>query len=1033
MSGTGFKAALSIAVGTLACCLVLVTGASASEASPAPSAVPVVQSGAFPTFQWPEAHGNQRLTGLSGDTSISAANAGQLGVRWMANMGSQSLSSPVVAYNQTLGQTVVYAGTEGGWLTAYNEASGQTIWSVNIGTAIRSTPVVAGSSIWVVATYSPRLIKLNAATGAQQCATTPLYALGEASPVVATPPGGQPTIFMGSVDQAQNGPVYAFHTVDCSAVWQNAPYPQGGGVWDFISYAVDAPTTAFPNGEPLVLFGTSDPDGEMYALDATTGALVWRFQTEAVNNDSDVGAGVAVSAPGVNGIADGVAYTSGKDGITYAVDLTTGAPIWNYVFEPHEVANGSRSTPALAGNQLVIGTSEGTFALNATTGALIWHYVLPAGDENLGAVAIEGPIGQRVVLTTNLYGQFQVLSLATGALLYSYQTGSYIGSGPAVVDGNVLFTSADGFLYDFAPGGASSGSPTTAVTAPTANSTIANPGQLVISGTASAPAGVGLVQVLVQEDGQSGTWWSAANSTWEAGPFNNPATVASPGATSTTWSLTVPLAARGTIFEVWSSAVDANGIADIRSDASTPSASHETFTVLPSTTAPTVQASATRVAPGGSLTVTGGGYQPGEQVAIDIVTSPVTQLADVVATAQGTIPATPVTIPASADFGPTGLTAQGLSSGDTGSTPVIVSNNWSQFGDTASRTGTENNDNDIITNVAVDGRYFFDLLYNFPADGPINTSPAVDSGMAFFGDDSGSLYSVNVHSGAPVWQRTYPTGIDSSPAVDGGAVFFGTKGSTMKAVNELTGANIWSMPTSSAVESSPAVSGGIVYVGTDNGTVYAFDETTGAQQWATKLSGAIHSSPAVDLVHSTVVVGDRSGHVTALAKAGGKVEWSALTGAAVIAAPMVNAGKVYIGSMDHTEYSFNGATGAPLWTYLTQGPITSNTILVSPTKVAVGSEDGTLYYLNPTTGKVLNTYVAGSPIVGLAGSPRIVVATLQNGQAVGNRIGGQETTWKNYGNGTALATAPVINNGDIFVTGLDGNLYVFGTPGRPAY
>ena len=291
-------------------------------------------AGALPTYQWPEAHGNPRLTGLSGDPSISTANAGQLGVRWMANMGSQSLSSPVVAYNQALGQTVVYAGTEGGWLTAYDEASGQTIWSVNIGTAIRSTPVVAGSSIWVVATYSPRLIKLDAATGAQQCSTTPLYALGEASPVVATPPGGQQTIFMGSVDLAQNGPVYAFHTADCSAVWQNAPYPAGGGVWDFISYAVDAPTTAFPNGEPLVLFGTSDPDGEMYALDAVTGALVWRFQTAAVNNDSDVGAGIAVSAPGVNGFADGVAYTSGKDGITYAVDLTTGAPIWSYVFEP---------------------------------------------------------------------------------------------------------------------------------------------------------------------------------------------------------------------------------------------------------------------------------------------------------------------------------------------------------------------------------------------------------------------------------------------------------------------------------------------------------------------------------------------------------------------------------------------------------------------------------------------------------------------------------------------------------------------------
>ena len=114
------------------------------------------------------------------------------------------------------------------------------------------------------------------------------------------------------------------------------------------------------------------------------------------------------------------------------------------------------------------------------------------------------------------------------------------------------------------------------------------------------------------------------------------------------------------------------------------------------------------------------------------------------------------------------------------------------------------------------------------------------------------------------------------------------------------------------------------------------------------------------------------------------------------------------------------------------GPVVSNTVFLS-TKVAVGSEDGTLYYLNLHTGDVVNSYVAGSPILGVAGSPRIVVATLKNGQAVGNRIGGQETTWKYYGDGTALATAPVVNNGNIFVTGLDGNLYVFGTPGRPAY
>ena len=153
-----------------------------------------------------------------------------------------------------------------------------------------------------------------------------------------------------------------------------------------LSYAVGAPTPAHPRGEPLVLFGSADPDSKAYALDAITGATVWHFQTlqRPAGCDCDVGAGITIGLPGGNGFKDGVAYVSGKDGIAYALDLTTGALIWKYVFEDPIVVNGARSTPALVGNQLVFGTSEGTFDLNATTGALNWHYVLPGVDENLG-------------------------------------------------------------------------------------------------------------------------------------------------------------------------------------------------------------------------------------------------------------------------------------------------------------------------------------------------------------------------------------------------------------------------------------------------------------------------------------------------------------------------------------------------------------------------------------------------------------------------------------------------------------------------
>ena len=49
-----------------------------------------------------------------------------------------------------------------------------------------------------------------------------------------------------------------------------------------------------------------------------------------------------------------------------------------------------------------------------------------------------GPTGSQVVAFGDLDGTFRVLSLATGAQLYSYQTGNYMAAGIAETDGNLL-------------------------------------------------------------------------------------------------------------------------------------------------------------------------------------------------------------------------------------------------------------------------------------------------------------------------------------------------------------------------------------------------------------------------------------------------------------------------------------------------------------------------------------------------------------------------------------------------------------------
>ena len=104
--------------------------------------------------------------------------------------------------------------------------------------------------------------------------------------------------------------------------------------------------------------------------------------------------------------------------------------------------------------------------------------------------AIVGPPGQQVVVFGTLGGVVHVVSLATGASLYSYPTGSFITvHHRADFDEPALHVdSADGFLYDFGLGGGNGAAPTTAVTAPANGSTVPYPsGELDISAMVRRP------------------------------------------------------------------------------------------------------------------------------------------------------------------------------------------------------------------------------------------------------------------------------------------------------------------------------------------------------------------------------------------------------------------------------------------------------------------------------------------------------------------------------------------------------------------
>jgi outer membrane protein assembly factor BamB len=991
------RSAASVAVAAVA--VFAVTGAQIGATS---AALPRAVQGGSSADDWPSFHGNQLLSGYAANSSLSTTNASTLGVAWATNLYGAALDSPVVAYDATLDETLAYIGTENGDVLAINAATGQTVWGTWLGAPIRTTPVVSNGAVWVGTFDSPRIYKLDASTGAVYCSVASPMPI-EGTPAAATPPGGVPSIYIGTNDsQTATGPILAINASTCGLEWSFTGYPILTGNWTGMAYAVDA------TGEPLIVFGTSDPDAAVYAVDAVTGKELWRF---AVYNPPpgvyDVGAGVDLSPPGANGFAGGVAYVPSKYGIMYALDLTTGAVLWQTNYGQVSGTTGQetgRSTAALDGTNLVFGYAQGLFDLDADTGAVVWQYRDPSATEALSSPAIAGASPTEVAAVGDIAGSLDVVSLATGAQLYHYQTGGYITASPAVSGGNILLASSDGFLYDFAPGGGNEATPpTTAITSPADSSTLANPnGFLTVKGSATDPVGVAGVQVAVQSGGPTGPWWDGATRSWSSGPVANGATVLSPGATSTTWSSSFPVPAAGGVYTVFADTTSAAGRSDIKG-------SRVGFTVMATTTGAHIKASPAFIAPGAAVTVTGGGFKANEHIALN------------------------------ATIGPASVLATGATSGRSAAAPVTIGNSWEQFGYGPNHQGFEPNDPALYNLVHPGGNIFVDTAWNYQTGTVVDTAPAVVDGVAYAGTSNGELIAVDVHNGAPAWTWKDSTGkaVAGSPAVDPplGLVFAGVDDGTLDAISTKTGKLVWKASLGGNV-SAPVFAGGTLYVTTSSGKLAALAEPTGKVVWSVKLASPAASAPALDTGTGVLVVGEANGHLQEVKASNGSLGRVFSASGAITATPAIFGGVVYFGSAGDRLYAVSESKGAQIWAYTTSGPVNDTPALTNQLTSAgalellVGDNAGKFYALFASNASLNYEISYGPAVTGVAAVKGVAVLELASGVVAAVRTYTDLDTWK-FRTSAKLATAPVIDDGAIYVGAGDGNLYAFTAYGAP--
>lgn len=396
-------------------------------------------------YNWPMFRAGANHYGVSAETAIGTATAPSLANTWSAKLGSISYTSPAVV--SVGGTPLVYAGS-GNIFYAYPASGGSPVWTYKIPSGVIETSPAVYAGVVYFGSTAGALYAVNAATGALECSFNTTAPVLAAPVVVGAADGSGPVVYDGTIpgNGAANGAEWAIYgpgnkhggcTQDWEfSAWQVTP----GGSWSPPAYGTDAA------GTPLLVFGSKDNDDAVYALNANTGALVWRYQTNT-KDLHDVGSAPVISPPGRNGFADGVVYAVAKDKSVYAIDLTTGALIWKYALASG--THGDVAGAALVNNRIYLGSDTGVYALNAVTGALVWHVL--SSLTFYASPAVTGPGGQQVLLIGDTTSTMYALNLATGATVWSQAFSTGFFASPAVSQGGFYVTGLDGRLRSFAP------------------------------------------------------------------------------------------------------------------------------------------------------------------------------------------------------------------------------------------------------------------------------------------------------------------------------------------------------------------------------------------------------------------------------------------------------------------------------------------------------------------------------------------------------------------------------------------------------
>jgi glucose dehydrogenase len=163
-----------------------------------------------------------------------------------------------------------------------------------------------------------------------------------------------------------------------------------------------------------------------------TNQTLWNFTTGGAVESSPV-------------VVDGIVYVGSDDGNVYALNAYSGALVWSY-----NTWGPVQSSPTVLDGVVYVGGfhSHAVFALNASSGALLWNSPIASSSPHIisSTAVANGLVYVDEYNMDESGGQLYALNASTGALVWNYQPSAWLSSSPAVSGGAVYIGTSIGLV-----------------------------------------------------------------------------------------------------------------------------------------------------------------------------------------------------------------------------------------------------------------------------------------------------------------------------------------------------------------------------------------------------------------------------------------------------------------------------------------------------------------------------------------------------------------------------------------------------------